>query len=257
MIPLGVLASQVAAGGAPVPVPILFRAATADTAFIDTSAPWLDMTWTLPTGHTADDLLVLFAGGKPYDTGVPGVPSGYTDLGSGANGTTAVGAAGTGSVFSCARCKVHSGTEYTPSATMSGATNPVLRFAIALYCDDPATWDVDSCHGSDATETGTAYSATGDATLDFQTGDWVVASFYSNDDQGGASGLTVTIPGCTLGTVSTLTSNATSSGQDGRGYIIAAEITAGTASGAPVVSCTTSTGESGGQSTILRVRATA
>ena len=66
--------------------------ATGITASSDTTSPFANLSYTLPTGHTTNDLLIAFYGGKPYNT-VPSTPTDYAPQSGGANGSTAMGAA--------------------------------------------------------------------------------------------------------------------------------------------------------------------
>lgn len=229
--------------------------ATGITASSDTATPFANLSYTLPTGHTTNDLLIAFYGGKPYNT-VPSTPTDYVARSGGANGTTAMGS-GTGSVYAIAFTKVHDGSESNPASTFSAQYSPGIR-AMVKGTDSSGlgTWRVESCKGSDATATSTTYSATGDATLPLQAGDWLVALYVHNDDSSSSSAWALSVPGCSLGTVTqqltgTLT---TATGNDGRMYVVTAEVTSGTASGAPVATCTTGSGDSDGQTVFLMVR---
>ena len=174
--------------------------ATGITASSDTATPFANLSYTLPTGHTTNDLLIAFYGGKPYNT-VPSTPTDYVARSGGANGTTAMGS-GTGSVYAIAFTKVHDGSESNPASTFSAQYSPGIR-AMVKGTDSSGlgTWRVESCKGSDATATSTTYSATGDATLPLQAGDWLVALYVHNDDSSSSSAWALSVPGCSLGTV--------------------------------------------------------
>lgn len=229
--------------------------ATGITASSDTTSPFANLSYTLPTGHTTNDLLIAFYGGKPYNT-VPSTPADYTAQSGGANGSTGMGA-GTGSVYAVAFTKIHDGSESNPASTFSAQYSPGIRAMVkATDSSGLGTWLVASCKGSDATATSTTFSATGDATLALQPGDWLVALYVHNDDSSSSSSFALSVPGCTLDTVTqrltgTLT---TATGNDGRMYVVTAEVLSGTASGAPTATCTTGSGDSDGQVVFLLVR---
>lgn len=234
---------------------ISLRAATGITATSDTKAPFGNLTYTLPTGHSTDDLLIAFYGGKPYNT-VPSTPTDYTAQSGGANGSTAMGA-GSGSVYAVAFTKVHDGSESNPTSTFAAQYSPGIRAMIALDSDVSGSgWSVESTNGSDSTATGTTFSATGASTISLTTGDWIVVLLVHNDDSSSDSAFAITVPGCTLGSVTqqltgTLT---TATGNDGRMYVLTAPIDSGTASGAPTVTATTGTNDSDGQAVFLAVK---
>lgn len=230
--------------------------ATGITASSDTATPFANLSYTLPASSQQYDLLVVFYGGKPYNT-VPSTPTDYTAQSGGANGTTTMGA-GTGSVYAVAFTKEHDGSESNPSSTFSAQYSPGIRAALWVRESDRVggSWTVTSCKGSDSSSTGTTYSATGDATLNFAPGDIAVVSLVHNDDSSSDSSFGLSIPGCTITNLTqrltgTLT---TGTGNDGRMYVLTAEIESGSASGAPTVTATTGSTDSDGQSVFLRLQ---
>lgn len=235
-------------------MPIGFRAATGITATADTTTPFANITWTMIAGEQAGDLLLAFYGGKPFNT-VPSDPSTYTPLSGIANGTTANGA-GSGSVYAKAWYKQALSTaEANPTSTMAAQYSPAMAAMIGLTKDGD-TWTVQSTTGIDAASAGTSYSVTGAATLPYTTGDWIIASAVHNDDSSSNSSPAITIPGCTVGTVTqrltgTLT---TATGNDGRMYVYTAPITAGTATGAPTLTATTGNADSDGTTVFILAR---
>lgn len=233
--------------------------ATGITAGADTATPFANISYTLPASTQTGDLLIAFYGGKPYNT-VPSTPTDYTARSGGANGTTAMGS-GAGSVYAVAFTKAHDGSESNPVSTFSAQYSPGIGAMLAVrdsVIGANSVWSIASCKGSDATSTDTTYSATGDATLGYTVGDIVVALLVHNDDSSSSSSFGLSIPGCTLQNVTqrltgTLT---TGGGNDGRMYVVTAEVATGTASGAPVATATTGSGDSDGQSVFLLVRQT-
>lgn len=233
-------------------MPVSFLA-TGITASSDTYTPFANLAYALPTGHTTGDLLIACYGGKPYDT-TPSTPADYTERAGGANGTTGMGA-GSGSVYAVAFTKTHDGSESNPASTFSAQYSPGIRAMLAIRSAG-STWTVTSCKGSDATATSTTFSATGDADLGYAAGDIVVVLLAHNDDSSSDSSFAITIAGCTVADVTqrltgTLT---TSTGNDGRMYVLTARIVSGTSSAAPVVTATTGSGDSDGQAVFLRVQ---
>lgn len=230
--------------------------ATGITATADVATPFANQSYTLPTGHAAKDLLIAFYGGKPYGT-VPSTPADWTAQSGGANGTTDMGV-GTGSVYAVAFTKVHDGSESNPASTFSAQYSPAVRAALLIRDHDSMStnWTVTSTKGSDSTATGTGFSAAGASNLSYTTGDIVVVLLVHNDDSSADSSIGVSIPGCTVGTVTQRLTGTleTGTGNDARMYVATAEITAGTSSDVPTVTATTGSGDSDGQAVFLRVQ---
>lgn len=233
---------------------ITYRTATGLTAASDTAAAYASLTYTLPTGHTTGDLLLCYMALKPYDT-VPGTPSGYTALSGGANGTTAMGG-GTGSMYAIGFYKEHDGTESNPSSAFSAQYSPAMRGMIALESDvgTGGGWTIDSTNGSDTSDTGTSFSATGDATLALEAGDHIFVFAGGRDNGSDPSSVDITVPGCTLDTVVVESVLNTSTGNDGWMYVAHAEVLSGTASGDPVTTATVGSGDSAGQAVFILIR---
>jgi hypothetical protein len=210
---------------------ITWRTATGLTAGADTTAAFANRTATLPTGHTSDDLLILFAGGKPYTTDGSAPTSGeYTSLVNITSGTTGMGA-GTGSVRLQVFHKTHDGSEAAPAQTFSAQYSPWMQAMAAASKTNAGSWTVEA---STVTAETTSVNVTGGTTLDFETGDHVIVAILHRDDDATHASSSVTIPGCSLGTLTELlTTNTTATGNDGALYVYQAEVTSGTASGAP------------------------
>ena len=230
-----------------------FRAATGLTATTDTATPFANITFTIPTGSTTGDLMLAFYGGKLFST-IPGDPTDFIPLDTIANGTTA-GAGGTGSVRASAWYKIYDGSETNPQSTMPAQYTPAMTAMISLTKTEE-NWTVQATDAIDAASGGTGYSATAATTLPFFVGDWVIASYVHNDDSSNTTGFNITIPGCTLGTITqrltgTLT---TATGNDGRMYVVTAPITAGAATGPAVISGTTGANDSDGASIVILAR---
>ena len=233
---------------------ITYRTPTGLTAASDTAAAYASLTYTLPTGHTTGDLLLCYMALKPYNT-VPGTPSGYTALSGGANGTTAMGG-GTGSMYAIGFYKEHDGTESNPSSAFSAQYSTAMLGMIALESSNGTGggWTIDSTSGSDTSDTGTSFSATGDATLALEAGDHIFVFAGGRDNGSDPSSVDITVPGCTLDTVVVESVLNTSTGNDGWMYVAHAEVLSGTASGDPVTTATTSSGDSAGQAVFILIR---
>lgn len=235
---------------------ITFRAATALTASTDIASPYANITWTLPTGAVANDLLIAGYAAKNF-AAIPNGPTGYTLVDAGANGTVATGV-GAGSVYVSGYYKNHSGTESAPSSTMSFPYALAMRGMIALTKSTANAWGVAGTMGYDTSSSGTAFSATGGSVLPYTTGDWVVAIVGHNDDSSSTTFATnaIAVPGCVVGTstqrlTGTLT---TATGDDGRMYVVTASITSGTATGLPTITGTTGNNDSEGTVLFMIVR---
>lgn len=236
---------------------ISFVSATALTSTTDTATPFADITFTLPASTQTDDLLLAVYGGKPFGT-TPGDPvsgTAYTAASGIANGTTASGI-GAGSVYAEIWYKTHDGTEGNPVSTMPAAYNCAMYAMLALRKTVPGAWSIQSTTAIDAANGGTSYSGTAAATLRFAPGDFFVVSFAHNDDSSSSSAFNVSIPGCTVDSITqrltgTLT---TGTGDDGRMYVVTGRVVSGVATGAATVSCTTGNNDSDGTSIIVLVR---
>lgn len=233
---------------------ISFVSATGLTATTDTAAPFADITFTLPANITTDDILIAVYGGKPFGT-APGDPSAYTATSGIANGNTGSGI-GSGSVYAEMWYKTSGASETNPTSTMPAAYNIAMTAMLALRKTIPGSWTIQSTTAIDATSAGTSYSATAASTLRFSPGDWVVVSYVHNDDSSNSTLFSISIPGCTLDSVTqrltgTLT---TATGDDGRMYVATTRVISGVATGAATVSCQTGNNDSDGASIILLVR---
>lgn len=237
---------------------ITFRAATALTASTDIATPFANITWTLPTGAVANDLLIAGYAAKNF-AAIPNGPTGYTLANAGANGTVATGV-GAGSVYVAGYYKNHSGTESAPSSTMSFPYALAMRGMIALTKSTANAWGVAGTMGYDRDASGStnAFDATGSNVLPYTTGDWIVAIVGHNDDSSSTTfaANALSVPGCVVGTsTQRLTGTLTTlTGDDGRMYIVTASITSGTATGLPRIIGTTGNNDSDGTVLFMIVR---
>lgn len=207
-----------------------------------------------PTGLAAGDRLLLIAGGKPYSSVPTIADTGWGLLSTATSGTVVNGVA-TGSTISAVFSR-----EATPS--MSGAAtqvdmasgSPTMAQTLA-FRSATANLPAVAVGLSDTDETGTSISATAASDPGFTTGDMVVIGITLKNSTITHSSQTVTIPGCTLGTITWLTQFTTISGNDGSHFTGYASITAGTSSGVATYTATSNTsGESAISGVIVRLR---
>lgn len=179
------------------------------------------------------DLLLSLAGGKPYTTTITSTNIQVVVLPKSTSGTVANGN-GTGSVYSVALYRVATSTANTGhNVTNDGSASPFMALTARFAKSIPgAQWSIAGFTLADTDETGTTVSATGAVQAGaIKSGDWVVVSAVLKDDaynheQG--AGRSVSIPGCTVGAITWLPLQTTSTGNDGAMYLGYAQITAGT-----------------------------
>jgi len=226
---------------------------TTNLGVADILTPFANQAIVLPTNHVTHDLLLLGAGCKNYTTTM--VVNTFTATSTITNGTTAEGAS-SGSMRCSAWYKIDDGSETDPSIIFSAAYNPMMAWILGLRSTTVAdTWVVTNTTATDATETGTTFSATGAATLAFNTGDWVVVFVSSNTETTAMTSGAITATGATFGTLTEqISDNITTIGNDGAFYCWTGEVSAGPATAAPVFTATTASGDSDGSCIILRIQ---
>lgn len=214
---------------------ITWRAATGLEA--QEPGPGLSALFTLPAGHSEDDLLIANYGHKfasASNNNVPAAPDGW-DTSASAR-TTATNRA----VRAVAYTRVHDGSESAPSVTEPGT--PIAQFwsAMAAYSSSGySNWVVQSTAGIDDTITGTDVSVTGDA-LSWEVGDQIMVLSAGPDDTSLETdvGLSFT-GGVAAGSLTQhLSTVSTSLGSDATMYCYTATITAA-GTGAPTFVCST------------------
>lgn len=194
-----------------------------------------NLTATIPAGAVAGDLMVMFYGGKPFNS-APTINQSWNDAGAATDGTTAAGN-DTGSMQARIFWKIHTGTETNPTVT-NGTAN-IYAGVIVVFSKDPAlNWDVAFGGGGDNTA-GTGFSATTPA-ISLQTNDWVASFITTRSDAGTVGTFTTTATGITFGGFNsqptagfTTTTNGDMSARSGYNTI-----TAGTATTAVTVAAT-------------------
>lgn len=197
--------------------------------------------WTLPTGHSENDLLIACYGAKfsSYTAAglyPPPTPDGYTATST--TYTTATNRAVNAHLF----YRVHDGSETAPTTTLDEAATPTVVMWSMLAADSDAAgsgWTVQSTYGLDDTITGTDVSATG-GSLTWESGDTVLVMSNGPDDTSTDTDPQLTFSGGVECGVLTehLATNVTTAGSDGTQYVYTATITVG-GTGAPTFACTT------------------
>jgi hypothetical protein len=108
---------------------------------------------------------------------------------------------------------------------------------------------------ADTDETGTSVSATAESDPGFTTGDMVVVAVTMKDDALTHTSQALSVPGCTLGTITWLTRYTTTAGTDIAQQVGYATVTAGTSTGAATYTATSNTvGSAAVSGTIVRLR---
>jgi hypothetical protein len=220
-------------------VTISWRTATGLTAAVDTATPFANLAYTLPTGHTTNDVLICVAAVRPYTLTV-GTPTDYTARGAITSGVNTANGVGVGSSKVAAFTKIHDGSESNPASTMAAGYTPAMTAMLACYSSSgtAATWTIENTTGVDATVTGTGISATG-GSLTWAVGDQIVVVSAGDDNLDTETSVTVTFTGGVThsGLTEMLTTNVTTTGNDGSLYVYTATID-GAGTGAPTFAAT-------------------
>jgi len=111
-------------------------------------------------------------------------------------------------------------------------------------------WQLAGTTLSDTDETGTGVSATG-SSIPIGASDFLVLWVSIKDDVPNHTSQVLSVPGCTLGAITWQTKDSTGLGSDGGGYYGHCAVTAGSSSGAPTYTATSSV--SGASSTAVAV----
>lgn len=214
--------------------------------------------FTLPTGHTADDLLLAWLGCKPYTVNVSSgtLTTDYTALGNITSGTVANGV-GVGSTRTWAYHRTHDGSETAPDCTLSAAPSPSMKAMSAYSKTEAGAWDIASATGADTSASGTSVSIASGTTIDLAVGDVLLVAVTLPDDTATmATSLALTASGITFGTITErLPTNGTTSGNDAIMHVFEAEVTAGSGTVTVTLSGTnTNSGESEASAVFVRLR---
>lgn len=213
-----------------------------------------NLAYLIPSGSAGNDLMFAVASVKPYTLDISSgtVLTDYTEISDHTNGSVANGD-GVGSVRQFVSYRVHDGSESNPTGTLSAAPSPRMS-TVSVWRNATGVWDVEAQDGPDTDESGTDVSCTAASTMDIASGDEVLVILSGGDNLSLAS-VALSIPGCTLGTLTLINStNTTTTGNDGWIRFYRVSITAGSASGAPVFTATTTSGKSAAAATFIRMR---
>jgi hypothetical protein len=214
----------------------------------------------LPAGATAGDLHVLVINLKSSTVTIT-TPTGWTAL---TNGEVTGGAGTVGTDAGPNRVavftKVMATGDAAPTVDLSAAPNSYQAYILGFTKAANETWaDVVCASASDTSGSATSYgTVTGNATIDLTTGDWAGQVTGFNGDAGTPGTRTFAVPGVTLGTyVARVDDVATTQGGDLRTDVGTAPYSSGTASGAPTLARTWTTGNASfaGATVFFRVRA--
>ena len=224
------------------------------------SAVWKSGTGTpqtvnLPAGWAVGDIAIAYIGLKPYTVSPSVTTAGWNAVPNtaGTNGTTASGI-DTGSVSWGAWYKVLESGDTNVSFSIGGVNVGLMGLTV-FESTTSSSWDIPTGGKGSDTSSGTGFSITSDTSIALRTGDMLFGQSYlpGNDATFGtptltASGLTVASP-----TEEPATEGSTASGQDFESSAMYAEITAGSATVAPVMGWTLSANQTGGGA-IVRIR---
>lgn len=214
---------------------------------------------TLPTGYATGNMLVILQGHRIDTTTVVGI-TGVTYITPSNN--TVTGGTGTEGIDSgpCRQSVFYriatSASETAPTVDLSAAPAVRQGYVCAFTCGGDEMFDVPTvATASDTTGSTTQFGqVTGNATLDFTTGDWILAQSLFNTDSGTGPSQTLAVPGCTLGTQTATGTSTTTAGDDSRMLGWAAPINSGTASGAPTLTITYTAGATNESGTAIFMR---
>lgn len=214
--------------------------------------------FTLPTGHTTDDLLIAWLGIKAYTVDVSSgtLTTDYTSRGNVTSGTVANGV-GVGSTRARAYTRTHDGSEAAPACTLSAAPSPSMKAMSAYSKTEAGAWGIASATGKDNSASGTSVSIASDSTIDLAVGDVLVICVSLPDDTATmATSLAISASGITFGTITErLPTNGTTTGNDGAMHVFEAEVTAGSGTVTVTLSGTnTNSGESEAAAVFVRLR---
>lgn len=212
--------------------------------------------FTLPTGHTTDDLLLAWLGVKAYTVGIASgtLTTDYTARGNITSGTV-VNGVGVGSTRSWAYSRTHTGTESAPACTLDAAPSPSMKSMSAYSKTVAGAWDIATATGADTNAAGSGLSIVS-GTIALKPGDVLLVHVVGPDDTAIPVTPAVSATGITFGTpVQRLTTTGTTSGNDGVQTVWEIPVTAGTGTVAVTFSSTlTNSGESEAAANFIRLR---
>lgn len=187
-------------------------------------------------------------------------PSSWTARGNTTGGAGTDGTSDEGNVRLAAFSLISAGTESgTLSRTLTGGTANMAASCIAQFSRSAGTgWLIGSVAvASDNTGGAASLSFSYDIDPGIQSGDMVLVVVGVNTDAYTHSAHSLTVPGCTVGTLVTAFDGGYTDGFDARLALYYIPITAGTSSGAATFTCNTSgsaTNAPAGASLLIRLR---
>jgi PKD repeat protein len=196
------------------------------------------LTYTLPTGHTTNDVLLAFYAGKPYGT-IAGTPTDYTAQGSVTSGANTANTNGAGSTRVQAFSKIHDGSESNPTSAFTAQYSPSMVAMVAAYSSISGSgWTINNTTGQDSTVTGTGISVTG-GSLTWNVGDVILFCSAGGDNLDTETSTSLSFSGGVThsGLSELLSTNTTTTGNDGTMYVYTATIN-GAGTGAPTFAAT-------------------
>lgn len=217
---------------------IAFRGANSTIAGTSSLTP------TIHTSQVVGDMMILVAGGKPYDLGWS--VSGWTSMGRGQSGTTASGVDVGSMALECWYKEAAADPETDPTITEGAPTWGIVAGYVLVFSKGAGeTWATPTIvFGADET-TGTDVSATMSADNSVDANDLVIALCVANTDAFGSftTDVTATQTGVTFGTWTARNANGSVTGDQMAWDTSTAPVTAGPSSAAAVLTATgTATG---------------
>lgn len=212
----------------------------------------------IPTAQLTGDMMILLAGGKPYNAGVSVATSGWNALSSFTDGTTAAGV-DVGSMQVRAWYKeAASDTETDPTISNGSPAINVFGGIIMVFSKDAGdTWQTPVIVGGGDATAGTGFSVTAGSDPGVAAGDVCIsfAAFRSDAATPCSTHLVATQTGVTFSnTHDPGTDPETNAGGD-MGMCINRATVSGTGSAAPVIAATLAASHTG-SAAFLRLRIT-
>lgn len=209
---------------------------TPDAAVFDINS----FTPTVAAAQVTGDMMLLIAGGKPYNLGWS-VPAGWTSLGSGASGTTAAGVDAGSMKVEVWYKEATSDAEANPTVTEGSPAFNVAGAVVQVFSKAAdEVWAVPvAVFGADEV-TGTPISITFGSDPGVTANDLIVTACAINTDAMGplSADLTPAQTGVTFGTTTQQTEGETTSGGDMSIHVSTTPVNSGTGSAAPTATGT-------------------
>lgn len=211
-----------------------------------------------PVSLASGDLELLLALCK-YANRTLGAPAGFNSLGSNSGGAGTDGTTDEGQVKLEAWTYIAAGGESGAyNVTATGGTNNMLVARPARFTRGGSAWDIGSlAKAAHNTGGNTVMTFNFDIDPGFVAGDYAILVSGHNTDNYSVTAATLSIPGCTLGTLTTAMASGYTDGADARLDTRYASISSGTSSGAATATITSSgsaTNSPAGAALLIRLR---